>query len=523
MKIAVVQLNYTVGAVKLNKFKIIEQIYAAKEKGADLVVFAEHAISGTNCYDLINNVQFLESCEVALVEIASHCDDISVIVGLPILDGTKKVSSAVLIQNRRIIKYIGKQNISSRNEKIFFEPSTGCGYVNVAGKRIVVLLGDDMIIGSKLGNNSDLVVAIGADPYFRSIIETRYSFVKYFSYINNKPVVFVNHLGGQSETIYDGSSCVFRNGEPIAFLKSFEEDVQVVDLENAPVIKEFPEQDKDRNIYNAICLGLSDYFSKNGFTKACLGMSGGIDSALVLALAVDVLGADNVRILMMPSMFSSEHSISDSIEMAENLGVRYEVIPITDTYNTLKKSLEPITGGTQFDVTEENMQARIRCNMLMALSNKFGYVLLNTSNKSEASMGYGTLYGDLAGSLSVIGDLYKSEVYSLARYMNRRMTVIPENIINKEPSAELRPGQKDSDGLPPYEVMDAILFRLLEEGQGIDEIVNAGFDRDMVKFILKKIKNFEFKRRQSPPALRLSLRPYGSGYVLPLINNYVEW
>lgn len=252
-------------------------------------------------------------------------------------------------------------------------------------------------------------------------------------------------------------------------------------------------------------------------------MSGGIDSAVVLAITAEVLGPENVRVLMLPSMFSSDHSVNDSIEMAEILGVKYDVIPITDTYNTLMESLKPVIGGTEFDTTEENLQARIRCSMLMALSNKFGYILLNTSNKSEASMGYGTLYGDMAGSLSVIGDLYKTEVYDLARFINRDKTIIPENIITKEPSAELRPDQKDSDGLPPYEVLDAILYRLFEDGEEVDDIVNAGFERETVLFVLDKVSKFEFKRRQSAPALRLSIKPYSSGYILPLVNKYVQW
>lgn len=522
MKIAVAQLNYTVGAIKSNKFKIIESIYKAKEQGAELVVFAEHAISGTNCYDLINKVQFLESCEVALVEIASHCEDIAVIVGLPVFDEDKKISSAVLIKDRKIIKYIGKKHILSRNEKVFFDESEGCECVEIAGKKVAILVGEDMLLERKIGNNAELVVAVFASPYHRGIVDRRYDYIKAFSYISDKPFVFVNQCGGQSETIYDGSSCVYRKGEPIAYLKSFEEDFRVVDVDSASVV-ERSEQDKDRNVYNALKLGVSDYFSKNGFTKACLGMSGGIDSAVVLAITAEVLGPENVRVLMLPSMFSSDHSVNDSIEMAEILGVKYDVIPITDTYNTLMESLKPVIGGTEFDTTEENLQARIRCSMLMALSNKFGYILLNTSNKSEASMGYGTLYGDMAGSLSVIGDLYKTEVYDLARFINRDKTIIPENIITKEPSAELRPDQKDSDGLPPYEVLDAILYRLFEDGEEVDDIVNAGFERETVLFVLDKVSKFEFKRRQSAPALRLSIKPYSSGYILPLVNKYVQW
>ncbi len=520
MKIAIAQQNYTVGALKNNKFKIIESIYRAREAGAELVVFPEHAVSGANCYYLMNKSQFLEACEVAMVEIASHCEGIAVLLGLPVYDRNKRVSSAVLIKDRRIVKFFGKKNISCADEKIYYDSSTGCGFVNIGDNRLAVVVGEDIQTEEWFGDNTDVVVNLHADRYFRRRIETRYDHIKTASFIHKKTFVFVNHLGGQSETVYDGSSCVFRRGEGIAFLKSFEEDFVVVDTVAAPAVP-IPTQNHTVNVYRAMKLGLHDYFEKNGFKKACLGLSGGVDSAVVLAVAVDVLGAENVRVLMLPSQFSSDHSVTDAVEMAENLGVEYDVIPITEAYNAVHESMKPVIGGTSFDKTEENIQARIRCTMLMALANKFGYILLNTSNKSEIAMGYTTIYGDMAGALSIIGDLYKTEVFSVARYINRRIEIIPENIIKKAPSAELKEGQKDSDVLPPYDLLDAILLRFVEENHGVEEIVNAGYEYNMVSHIAECIKENEFKRRQLCPVLQLSSRPFGTVYKLPLINKYI--
>ncbi|MCD8073114.1 MAG: NAD+ synthase [Alistipes sp.] len=520
MKIAIAQLNYTVGALKSNKYKIIDSIYKAKQAGAELVVFSEHSISGANCMYILTKAQFLESCEVSLGEIASHCEDIAVIVGLPILDGNKKVSAAVLIQNRRIIKYIGKKTINSYDEKHYFDSSTGCEFLTVGGTKIAVALGDDIITEERFGDNTDIIVCVHASSYYRRHIEVRYEYLRMISFLKNKTVLFVNHVGGQAETVYDGSSCAFRNGDGIAFLKSFEEDFKIVDTDNDPPVP-IPPQNHTANVYSAMKLGLHDFFEKNGFSKACLGLSGGIDSAVVLAIAVDVLGADNVRVMMLPSEFSTDHSLADAIEMAENLGVAYDVIPINESYRTMLDSLKPVIGGTSFDNTEENLQARIRCDMLMALSNKFNYILLNTSNKSELLMGYGTLYGDLSGAISIMGDVYKTEVYGLTRYINRRIQIIPGNIIRKEPSAELRRDQKDTDSLPPYELLDAVLYRLVEDNQSIYDIVEAGFDDELVSQVAERIKANEYKRRQYCPILRLSMRPCGAGYNLPLINKYI--
>ena len=275
-----------------------------------------------------------------------------------------------------------------------------------------------------------------------------------------------------------------------------------------------------RHTYKAIALGVKDYFGKSGFTSACLGLSGGIDSAVVAAIAVDVLGADNVRVLMMPSQFSSGHSVTDAMKLAENLGIKCEKVEIEPIYNSFMKGLEPIFQGLPFSLAEENLQARIRGTLMMAISNKFGNLLLNTSNKSEIAMGYGTLYGDTNGALSILGDVYKTEVYALAEYINHKGEVIPRSIIEKEPSAELREGQKDSDSLPVYDILDGILYRLIEEGMSLMEVAAEGYDMEVVSKVSKLLKASEHKRYQLAPALRVSKCTLGKDRVIPIVSRY---
>ena len=521
MKVAIAQLNYTVGDFEGNKSKIIDSICKARDKGADLVVFAEYAISGTPCFDLLHNAPFLEACEDTLHEIAKHCDNISVLVGLPIQNDNRIISAAALIQNKWVVKYIGKQRISSRFDNMgCISMSAGSEHIEIKDNVLEVAIGEDIKDYRKFGGECDMIISMRSQPFFRGIIEQRHNFHRNMAKELGKNVVMVNHIGGQGDFVYDGSSCAYTNdGKLVGLLNNFAEDFFIVDFDNALEL-EFPVQNRTYNTYRAIKLGLGDYFRKNGFKKACLGLSGGIDSAVVLAMAAEVLGAENVRVLMMPSRFSSDHSVNDSVEMAENLGVKYNIVPIADAYDAVNSSLKETLGDTKFDVTEENMQARLRMIMLMALSNKHGYIVLNTSNKSEAAVGYGTLYGDEIGSIGIIGDLYKIEVYALARFINRERTIIPDNIICKAPSAELRPDQKDSDSLPPYEVLDAILYRFIEEGQEIEEIITAGFDDEIVHRVVELVKNSEYKRRQTPPPLRLSSRPFSSHFIMPLINKF---
>ena len=507
MKIALAQLNYTVGDVAGNTNKIIESVRRAKAEGADLVVFAEQAISGAPSFDLLRKNPFLEQCEDALMRIAAECDTVDAIVGLPILTKEGTISAAALIQQGRVVRYVGKQNITVRRELGFLTPSKGCEYVTI--RHIAVWH------------------CFHLRRYRKGDLSRRYDVIRNIAYVKGKNVVMVNQVGGATELVYDGMSGVMDNwGKLVRLLKSFEEDFQVFDTENpACSVESVPVSvnDRTRFIYEAACCGLRDFFVKNGYKKACVGVSGGIDSAVVACLAVAALGAENVRGLMMPSQFSSEGSVEDAKQLAENLGIEFHVVPITEAYRSIVDTLIPVIGGTDFDATEENIQSRIRTLMLMALQNKNGYVLLNCSNKSENALGICTLYGDTGGAFSVTGDLYKTEMYDLARYINRKFGApIPENILTKEPSSELRPNQKDSDMLPSYEVVDAILYRLIEDGQSREEIINAGFDSDEVQKIYAMVMRNEKKRFQYPPVLRLSSSSFGHEYRMPLTHKYVK-
>jgi NAD+ synthase (glutamine-hydrolysing) len=522
MIIALAQLDYTIGDFEANKVKIIDSIEKAKAGRADLVIFAEGAICGTPAYDLLNKYTFLEYCEESLIEIASHCDGISVFVGIPIVGKGGTASAVACIHNRQIVRYVAKKSIATRDEKQYLVPGDGSEYIKVAGEVVAVVVGEDVHQADDYAAEADIIVNMRAHPYSRGVVERRYNYYKEASFRTGKPFVYINQVGGQTDIIYDGSSAVFNaKGEAVALLKNFEEDFIVLDTRADNRALDIPRQNKTANVFEAMKLGLRDYFVKNGFTKTCIGMSGGIDSAVVAAMAVEALGAENVRLLMMPSQFSSDHSVDDAVEMAERIGVQYNVVPITEAYKAIVETMKPVMGGTRFDVTEENIQARIRAVMLMALSNKFGYTVLNTSNKSEAAAGYGTLYGDLIGSIGIIGDLYKSEIYDVARYINQiRDNIIPEHILLKEPSAELHPGQKDSDSLPTYETLDAILYRMIEKGEHREEIVNAGFDAATVQRIHTMLFRTEFKRHQGCPVLRLSTSPLGIEFVMPLTNKY---
>lgn len=526
MKIALAQLNYTVGDIEGNTSKIIDAITRAKQEGADLVLFAEQAISGTPCFDLLRKSTFLELCEDALVQIASCCDNIAALIGLPILTGNGTQSAAALVQDRKILRFITKEHIQARREMGFLNPGRGYEYATIKGRRCAIVVGDDLRHMHDLDKSVETIISINARKYGRGLMSYRYEMLRNLAFVEGKDLVIVNQVGGSSEIVYDGTSGVLnKQGEVVMILKSFEEDFGIYDTQSNQVLfKEIPYtsyKDRTRMIYKAACLGLRDFFVKNDYRKASIGLSGGIDSAVVACLAVAALGKENVRALLMPSQFSSDHSVEDAKLLAENLGIEYNVVPITEIYRSVLDTLKPVIGGTEFDFTEENIQTRIRTIMLMALQNKTDYVLLNSSNKSENALGWCTLYGDTAGAFSPTGDLYKTEMYDLARYINREWgNPIPENILDKEPSSELRPDQKDSDILPPYEVVDAILYRMIEEGQHREEIINAGFDSEVVEKIHSMIMRNEKKRYQFPPVLRLSSCAFGHERLMPLTNKY---
>lgn len=523
MKIAIAQLNYTIGDVEGNTSKIIDSIQKAKERKADLVIFAEQAVSGTPAFDLLRKTTFLELCEDALVTIASCCDGIAAIVGLPILTSQGTISAAALIQDRKVLRYVGKKYITARREMGFLVGSKGYEYATIKGHKCAIVVGDDLSRERDYDKSVETVISINARKYGRGTMTYRYEVMRNLSFVEGKNIVMVNQVGGSTDIVYDGTSGAFNNrGELVLMMKNFEEDFQIFDTraQARPVV--IPTSgERTRLVYEAARCGLRDFFLKNGYRKACIGLSGGIDSAVVACLAADALGHENVRALLMPSQFSSDLSVEDAKELAENLGIEYNVIPITEIYKSVVDTLTPVIGGRDFDSTEENIQTRIRTILLMAVQNKTDYVLLNSSNKSENALGLCTLYGDTAGAFSPTGDLYKSEMYYVARYINRTFgNPIPESILDKEPSSELHPNQKDSDILPPYEVVDAILYRMIEEGQHREEIVNAGFDSEVVEKIHSMIMRNEKKRYQFPPVLRLSMCSFGHERLMPLTNKY---
>ena len=524
MKIAIAQLNYTIGDIDGNTSKIIDSINKAKARHADLVIFAEQAVSGTPAFDLLRKTTFLELCEDALVEIASCCDGIAAIVGLPILTTNGTISAAALIQDRKVLRFIGKKYISARREMGFLSPSKGYEYATIKGHKCAVIVGDDLSREHDFDKSVETILSINARRYGKGTMTYRYEMMRNLAFVEGKNLVMVNQVGGSSEIVYDGTSGALNNrGELVLMMKNFEEDFQIFDTEAeaTPVAVPSTYNDRTRLVYEAARCGLKDFFRKNNYEKAAIGLSGGIDSAVVACIAADALGPENVRALLMPSHFSSDESVEDAKELARNLGIEYNVIPITEIYTSVVDTLKPVIGGTEFDATEENIQTRIRTVLLMALQNKTGYVLLSASNKSENALGLCTLYGDTAGAFSPTGDLYKSEMYDVARYINRMYgDIIPESILVKEPSSELHPGQKDSDILPPYEVVDAILFRMIEEGQHREEIVNAGFDSEVVEKIHAMIMRNEKKRYQFPPVLRLSSCSFGHERLMPLTNKY---
>ena len=525
MKIALAQLNYTIGDIDGNANLIINAVRRAEAEGADLVLFAEYAVSGTPAYDLLRKTTFLTLCEEALERIAKVCSCVTAIVGSPILTDNGAVSVAAVLHKGRIVDIIEKHHISARREMGFIEMGRGGNVVKIGGKNIAVYVGNDVAHVSEVDADVDFVVNVNSRRYGKGLLTYRYELMRRLTYQFGCNIILVNQVGGSGDLVYDGMSGIINGHSRLELLlKDFEEDFRIYDTEVKYDEMDVPFTSYEHRtymLYRAACLGLRDYFAKSGYTKACVGLSGGIDSSVVACLAVGALGKENVKGLMMPSQFSSDDSVEDAKQLAHNLGIEYSVLPIKAAYKSIVDTLKPITGGTSFDATEENIQSRIRTVLLMALQNKDGYMLLNSSNKSENAIGWTTLYGDTAGAFSVTGDLYKSEIYDLARYINHAFgNVIPECILKKEPTSELHPNQKDSDILPPYEVVDAILYRMIEKGEHREEIVNAGFESDVVEKIHGMVMRNVKKRYQYPPVLRLSTSSFRHECMFPLVNKY---
>lgn len=546
MKIALAQLNYHIGNFEANTKKITDTLKSQEAAGTDLVVFSELCISGYPPRDFLEYPEFIELCEEAAQEVAKACINIACVLGLPIqnpvIEGKDLYNAAYFIADGKVQQVIKKALLPTYDvfdEYRYFEPAHEFKCIDYKGHKIALTICEDLW---NLGDNPlyktcpmdelvkeapDFMINIAASPFSYNHDEERIFLLSQNCRKYNLPLFYVNHVGAQTELIFDGGSLVFdKAGDIIAELKSFEEDVRVFDVEQVQssivLNKDTTRATNTEQVYQALILGIKDYFRKSGFTKATLGLSGGIDSAVVCALACEALGADNVLGVLMPSKYSSDHSIKDAEDLAKNLGCKSTIVSIETVADAFDETLKEEFAGLKPDLAEENIQARSRGVIMMAMSNKFGYILLNTSNKSEGAVGYGTLYGDMCGAISVIGDCYKTQVYQLAEYINREKEIIPINTITKAPSAELRPDQKDSDSLPDYDILDKVLFEYIEMRKSSKQIISDGFDEALVTRILKMVNRVEFKRYQTPPILRVSPKAFGMGRRMPIVGKYLS-
>ncbi len=560
MKIFLAQQNYHIGNFEANTQKIITAINEAKAQQADLIVFSEMSVCGYPARDFVEFNDFINKCYEAIEIIKEHTTEIAVIIGSParntIKEGKDLFNAAFFLYNKKIIAEIHKTLLPTYDvfdEYRYFEPAYNWNVVEFKGKKLAITicediwnLGDNPLyricpMDELMKHSPDLMINLSASPFDYTHNEDRKAIIKANVLKYKLPMIYCNAVGSQTEIVFDGASLVFdKNANLCKQLPMFTEALEAVEINDdgtinssiVEVASAVPNQelnpislDENLNIhqiYDALVLGIKDYFNKMGFTKAILGSSGGIDSAVTLALACAALGKDNVRAILMPSPYSTDHSVNDAVELSKNLDNPYDIIKIADVYETFLSTLKPIFKDLPFSVAEENIQSRTRGNLLMAMANKFGYVLLNTSNKSELATGYGTLYGDMAGGLGVLGDCYKMQVYALAKYINREKEIIPNNIIDKAPSAELRPNQKDSDSLPDYSILDKILYQYIERRQGPAEIKAQGFDATLVDRTLKMVNNNEYKRNQFCPIIRISPKAFGVGRRVPIVGKYLN-
>jgi NAD+ synthase (glutamine-hydrolysing) len=560
MKIFLAQQNYHIGNFDYNTNKIIEAIETAKAAGGDLILFSEMSVCGYPARDFVEFNDFLAKCQESINRIKEHADTIGVLVGAPVrntqLRGKDLFNAAFFLYEKEVKAEIHKTLLPTYDvfdEYRYFEPAFEWKVVPFKGKKLAITICEDIW---NMGDNPlyricpmdhlmeqapDLMLNLSASPFDYTHDEDRKSVIKANVLKYKIPMFYCNAVGSQTEIVFDGSSMIFdKDANLCKAFPLFEEALDSVVLNSdgtldATIIEPASRvPDKELNpatlepelniaqVYDALILGIRDYFQKMGFTKAILGSSGGIDSAVTLALACDALGKDNVRAILLPSPYSTEHSVDDAVALSKNLENPYDIIRINDVYESFLHTLKPLFQDLPFSLAEENIQSRSRGNLLMAISNKFGYILLNTSNKSELSTGYGTLYGDMAGGLGVLGDCYKLQVYALARYINRNKEIIPINIIDKAPSAELRPNQKDSDSLPDYAVLDQILYQYIEKRQGPAEIKALGFDAALVDRTLKMVNTNEYKRNQFCPIIRVSPKAFGVGRRVPIVGKYLS-
>lgn len=560
MKIFLAQQNYHIGNFESNTDKIIVAIKEAKAQGGELIIFSELAVCGYPPRDFLEFNDFIEQSQSALNRIKEEADTIGVIVGCPSrnqkIEGKDLFNSAYLLHEKEVKGVAHKTLLPTYDifdEYRYFEPGNEWNVLEFKGKKLAMTICEDIW---NLGDNPlyricpmdilteqhpDIIINLSASPFDYAQAEERLGIVKRNSEKYKLPVIYCNTVGSQTEIVFDGGSVVMDAEQNlVAELPYFEEALDYVELDDNgrfkqeiirkaddipfadPMPKDLDSWLDIHEVYSALVMGIKDYFTKMGFKKAIVASSGGIDSAVTLTLACHALGSENVTALLMPSQFSTSHSVSDAEQLSKNLNNPYETLAIENIFQSFDKELEPVFKDMPFNIAEENLQSRIRGTLVMALANKFGYILLNTSNKSELATGYGTLYGDMAGGLGVLGDTYKLQVYALAQYINRHEEIIPQHILDKAPSAELRHDQKDSDSLPEYDVLDPILYQYIERRQGPKEIIKMGYDEALVKRILKLVNINEYKRNQFCPIIRVSPKAFGVGRRIPIVGKYLS-
>jgi NAD+ synthase (glutamine-hydrolysing) len=580
MKIALAQQNYHIGNFEDNTRKITEGIRWAKEQGADLVVFSELSVCGYAPRDFLEFEDFINKCYDSVDIIRQHADTIGVLIGSPVRNPRKEgkdlFNAAILLHEKQVKGEVHKTllpNYDVFDEYRYFEPAFEWNVLEFKGKKLAITICEDIWnmgdnplyrvtpMEQLIGSKPDVMINLSASPYNYAQDIVRNSIIKAHTLKYKLPMLYCNAVGSQTEIVFDGGSLVYDSkGNRVKEMKYFEEDYQVFEWDELvnknggttskknvqvgehrdlvsevevffsakevgtgeDIIRYLSNEKNIGEIYHALVLGIRDYFRKMGFSKAILGSSGGIDSAVTLVLAVEALGKENVRAVLMPSQYSSGHSVGDAEQLSKNLDNPYDTIPIKNIFDSFLTELKPVYKDSPFGLAEENIQARTRGNLLMAIANKFGYILLNTSNKSELATGYGTLYGDMAGGLAVLGDAYKTQVYALARYINKDKEIIPNNILHKAPSAELRPNQKDSDSLPEYDTLDRVLYEYIEQRNGPKEIIAKGYDPALVARVLKLVNTNEYKRNQFCPIIRISTKAFGVGRRMPIVGKYLS-
>ncbi|MCL6749675.1 NAD+ synthase [Nostoc sp. CCCryo 231-06] len=553
MKIAIAQINPTIGDLLLNAQKILEAAQQAASSGARLLLTPELSLCGYPPRDLLLNPSFVEAMGITLQNLAQDLPpNLAVLVGTVeqnleahISGGKSLFNSMALLEDGKVKQVFHKRLLPTYDvfdERRYFEPGLEANYFTLDDIHIGVTICEDLWNDEEFwGKRSyavnpiadlailgvDLIVNLSASPYTAGKQQFRETMLRHSAIRFQQPMIYANQVGGNDDLIFDGRSFALNSqGEVMCRARGFDTDLVVVEFDEAqrdfqlgcvaPVY-----ESEDEEIWQALVLGVRDYARKCRFSKVVLGLSGGIDSAIVAAIATAALGKENVLGILMPSPYSSEHSISDAVALAENLGIKTHLLAIGELMQGFDQTLGDLFAGTEFGLAEENIQSRIRGNLLMAIANKFGYLLLSTGNKSEMAVGYCTLYGDMNGGLAVIADVPKTRVYSLCQWLNRNNEIIPQNVLTKPPSAELKPGQVDQDSLPPYEILDDILQRLIHNHQSAAQIVAAGHDPVIVDRVIQMVARAEFKRRQAPPGLKITDRAFGTGWRMPIASNWV--